>query len=150
MKRAFTFFILFCFVGLLTSAQELSRTVIAPQGDYSLAGDMSLEWTIGETFIEYAPTRSLVFTQGFHQPMMPLLLNNAGKQSDYFSTLYSSNMRMGKPHQVDVYPNPFFNVLHVAIHDVENSAFIVRLLDVNGMILQEMNYMEECWVPKNW
>ncbi|HMQ77825.1 MAG TPA: BspA family leucine-rich repeat surface protein, partial [Flavobacteriales bacterium] len=50
------------------NAQSVSPTVVANAGGTGTAGNMTLDWTLGEPMVTTLDNGLLVLTQGFHQP----------------------------------------------------------------------------------
>ncbi|MBK9148716.1 MAG: DUF285 domain-containing protein [Flavobacteriales bacterium] len=50
------------------NAQSASPTVVATTGGTGTAGNMTLDWTLGEPMVTTLDNGQLVLTQGFHQP----------------------------------------------------------------------------------
>ncbi len=50
--------------------QHNNQSVIAAAGNISKAGNITLEWTLGEPVIETVSTTLGLLTQGFHQPLL--------------------------------------------------------------------------------
>ena len=138
MKKVSTFFILFCLTSFLMQAQTLSPTVVATQGGYAHNGDVSLQWTLGEGFVETTFFRSVVFTEGFNQPIVDFdnLFSINGKPNS--STAGKGNSLFGTL-TFEVYPNPFQSYLNVSILGSFQGELEVRLVDLNGMILNQVN-----------
>jgi hypothetical protein len=59
-----------------STAQTLSPQVIASAGGYSTVGNVSLSWTLGETFTTTLENGNSILTQGFQQPFIRLRILN--------------------------------------------------------------------------
>ena len=72
MKNFISFILLvvtsFCY------SQSLSRSVISPKGGFDNTDNISLEWTLGESFIETLTKEDVIITQGFQQSYNSRLL----------------------------------------------------------------------------
>ena len=119
----------------LCCAQSMNPSVIASQGTYNETASFSLEWTLGETFIETTPVRALILTEGFHQPTIPF--KDVWSVSSPF---FDHNGVEGNPNvqfSIEVYPNPFQSEISVEIDGELDQDYKVTLLSTNGMIVRE-------------
>ncbi len=123
MKKLFLIILLISSFQLMS--QQLSPQVISSAGDHFSNNDISMSWTLGEPVISTL-TGDYILTQGFHQDMYIVTsideLNNIGLN-------------------IDVYPNPTPNILHIkwSSEIFENENVSIQLLDMSGKIL----YAEE-------
>ena len=141
MKKVLTFFISFFVIIGLSQAQSLSPTVIASQGAYSEGQQISLQWTIGESFVETTRYRSILFTEGFNQPF----LNNGDQFSNGKSTAdnSSNSSSIFGSLEFEAYPNPFQNYLNLSVTGTLANDIELRLVDVSGMILKRVKITPE-------
>lgn len=103
-------------------AQQLSPTVMATAGGQDKNKQLSLEWTLGETFVETVSLPNHIYTQGFHQPMLRVeeLPQNAS------------------PYRVRIAPNPVVAMLNVSIEAEEDAKFQLYLTDMTGRTFYNM------------
>ncbi len=101
--------------------------VVSNYGGSATAGNMYFEWTLGEPRIELISKQGLLFTQGFHQPLVYTI---PVKQIDTAVLVASDKMK------IMVYPNPVSTVLKVNIETPDNRALVVELVDVYSRLLQ--------------
>ncbi|HSU51599.1 MAG TPA: hypothetical protein VLJ41_13435 [Segetibacter sp.] len=88
MKSKFYFIALSISISTPSFYQQNEQSVIATAGDISKAGDISLEWTLGERAIESVSTSSSLYTQGFHQPLLEVQrINYAGNLNKSISIM---------------------------------------------------------------
>ena len=66
MKNILYFLLLFLFISSLSFSQNISLSLVSAQGDFNQTENISLEWTLGEIFIETVNYGSTTFTQGFN------------------------------------------------------------------------------------
>lgn len=135
MKKVLTFFIPFI-ITTMSQAQSLTPAVVASQGTFSESKQISLQWTMGESFVETTPYHSILFTEGFNQPFM--------YNGDSFSKGNSTNNRTSNSSnsifeslELDIYPNPFQNYLQLSVSGTFVNTLEIRLVDVNGMIIKK-------------
>jgi len=123
-------------------AQSLSPTVVAAQGGYSSSGEISLQWTLGEGFVETTHFKSMVFTEGFNQPIVDFdkLFTEVG--NPYSVTAGNGNSLFGSL-VLEVFPNPFQSFLNVSIIGSFTDDMDIRLVDLNGMILDQVKVSPE-------
>lgn len=118
---AFAIITTFCF------AQKIPSTisVISAQGGIDKTEFISLEWSLGENFVETVSIEDKIFTQGFHQ--------------SYFikaSTLDINAIPENLFKSV-VYPNPVNYELNIQLSTSENSRFNISLYDITGRFIKQ-------------
>ena len=136
MRKVIAFFIPLQLAVFLIHAQSLTPEVVAAQGSYNETASLSLEWTLGETFIETTPGRAILLTEGLHQPMLPLREVRSEN-----SPLYNYKGLTGEPggqYEIAVYPNPFQSEISIEIDGELNQDFTVTLLNVNGTMIRKL------------
>ncbi len=67
MKKTAFLLLLSLFVSGFATAQNIQNDVVASGGGQATAGNLDLEYTIGEPVIETVGNATLTVTQGFHQ-----------------------------------------------------------------------------------
>ena len=126
MKKAHLL-IAFIFIMNYGFAQELNSTisVIAAQGGFDKTEFISLEWSLGENFVETAYLENKIFTQGFHQSFL------------------SKNLTEENLFKSVIYPNPISTELNIELSSSENSSFLIRLFEVRGRLIKQANVNAE-------
>lgn len=109
------------------NAQSISPEVKATAGDQNTVGTTSISWTIGETLVETATGSSSTVTQGFHQPSYVLV---------------ALEQPLNQALEIDVFPNPTQERVYLEFERDQESELSVRLLNLNGQILQEKTSLE--------
>ena len=110
--------------------QHNNQSVIAVAGNISKAGNITLEWTLGEPAIETVSTTLGLLTQGFHQPLLEVQrVNNTN------SNLVKNIFR--------VFPNPVTSVLNIQLDNAVKERLLVSLVDINGRVLQNNIFPQE-------
>ncbi|NOT36760.1 MAG: T9SS type A sorting domain-containing protein [Saprospiraceae bacterium] len=118
MLRYLFIFLTLCYVSV--SAQKISPSVVANGGAVMKAGNLSLEWTLGEMITETKTAASLVVTQGFHQ-----------------SNLASVAVINTSLEGLSVYPNPASSVLIIDNPIHENLTY--QLTNIEGKVIRQNN-----------
>lgn len=108
--------LLFSITCFSLSAQKIAPSVVASAGHVMKAGNLSLEWTLGEVVTETRTSSSLIVTQGFHQ-------GNLGITSVQNQELSS----------LAVYPNPTSSIL--TIENPESLELQFTLTNMEGKLL---------------
>ncbi|MCF8230532.1 MAG: T9SS type A sorting domain-containing protein [Bacteroidales bacterium] len=123
MKKI-TFTVIISFTCYFASAQTGTPQIVSTAGNTVHHSEISLQWTLGEFFIEHYQNENLNLTQGFQQPQNMLV---TAIESD-------------KPVQYLIYPNPTKNEFFIEFGDEEGS-FIIELYDSRGTKLysEELN-----------
>jgi hypothetical protein len=117
---AFTIITTFCF------AQKIPSTisVISAQGGFDKTESISLEWTLGENFIETVSLEDNIFTQGFHQSFSSA------------STLAIDPIPENLFKSV-VYPNPVNSLLNINLTTSEESKYKISLYEITGRFIKQ-------------
>ena len=102
--------------------------VISNYGGSATAGNLYMEWTLGEPRIESVSKTDMLYTQGFHQPLVYTI---PVKQTA--TDISVDNIK------IVVYPNPVNDVLNVRIETAEIKPMVLELLDIFGRIMQHQN-----------
>lgn len=115
------------FVGLFSFtvafSQSLAPSVVSLGGGYGQSNGYTLSYTLGEMMIETYRADAYILTQGFQQPSLKEVEENAEKPVWITS----------------VYPNPAWNLLNVSIEPPEGSSFEIELINAMG-VLMEIQY----------
>lgn len=119
MKKGFSFLALLC-LAVCTHSQKLTPSVLAADGGISKAAGISLEWTLGETFIESLSTTDRLYTQGFHQPLLIAKVFPAPVEQALTG------------YQVTVFPNPVESFLTATVASPKNERIYLTLIDFTG------------------
>jgi Secretion system C-terminal sorting domain len=110
-----------CFFGVLNNLagqQNIkSPAVIGAAGQISSYSDMTIEWTLGETFVETGSGKTTYVTEGYHQPM--LLVKEISKSAT-------------SSYDVKIFPNPVKDILSVLIQTKITDPLILKIDDVTG------------------
>ncbi|WP_026261064.1 T9SS type A sorting domain-containing protein [Spirosoma luteum] len=96
--------------------QQLTPSVVANAGGYDKNQQLSLEWTLGEAFVETVTTTGRIYTQGFHQPQLRV----------------EEMPEVASPYRVRIAPNPVVAILNVVIESEENTKLLLNLTDMTG------------------
>jgi len=97
-----------------------SPSVLAAAGGFEVRQHITLEWTLGEPFVESVITRANWFTEGFHQPLLSA------------SPLSPS---VARGYEIKIYPNPTEELLNILIKTPEEEKLKLTLVDVTGKII---------------
>ena len=92
------------------------QSVLAAAGGVDSKQNMTLEWTLGETFVESLTTPEKWYTEGFHQPKLsarPVSTSAGG-------------------YDIKIFPNPTQELLNVFIKTPEVEDLKLTLVDVTG------------------
>jgi hypothetical protein len=114
----FSFFLYCAIAGQVGYAQKaIPPAVVSTAGEISRSGGITLEWTLGETFVESGKDQSTWLTQGYHQPMLLVKENTQSSSSAY---------------DVKIFPNPTLDILHVLIRTNLSDDLVFKIMDVTG------------------
>ncbi|MEH6537403.1 MAG: T9SS type A sorting domain-containing protein [Psychroserpens sp.] len=99
-------------------SQQLSKTVLISQGNVEKMESMTLEWTLGDPFVETIIQKDMVYTQGFLQPELIFRTSSFDEKIKF---------------QVSIFPNPFEAYLN--IKTTNDVSLEIELFDLNGRSL---------------
>jgi hypothetical protein len=125
MSKTITFFLLLLF-SMSSFAQKISSSVISAQGGSFNSNTLSLEWTLGENFVETLFLNGKVLTQGFQQPY--IVIENKNKLAE--NPIFDMKISIG--------PNPTSDVLTVKVLANDIQPYQITLYDDTGKILKTM------------
>jgi hypothetical protein len=120
MNRSKHFMIILFLMSCFSYAQNISRQVISAQGSFDSNEIMSLEWTLGDAFIETIVTKDHIFTQGFNQSFLEVTKK---PMEDEFSIV--------------VFPNPVNSLLNIKVQPSFGSEVNMVLHDINGRFIKQ-------------
>lgn len=104
-------------------SQNLSQSIISSQGSFDSTTELSLEWTLGEIFVETITEGSSIFTQGFHQSSI-----------DQISVEEEQNPQLS--FNIKVYPNPVKSLLNLTINGDYTAPIHISLFDISGRYIK--------------
>jgi hypothetical protein len=107
------------FIVIAGSAQMVTPAVIASAGEVSKTSVLYLQWTLGEPAIETISSKSQLFTQGFHQPL--LMVKRAAIVVPQKEKL-----------EVLIMPNPVEHICRAVITKQNKSTVYLDLADIHG------------------
>lgn len=113
--KAIFFFVITALIGHIVTAQSIERSVISSLGSSVQAGDLQLDYTVGEAAVLALGNEDLLLTQGFHQ-----------------GTLETTGLN-GLPLDIRyrIYPNPATTEVQLQLEGPELD-FQVILYDTSG------------------
>jgi len=124
MKQKSTAFIFFLVISTFGFSQNLSLSVVPTQGGFDKTENISLEWTLGESFIETIKHQNEIYTQGFHQPFLINKLELHDFSFDF---------------DIQISPNPVQSLINISITDTNNLQLIISLYDINGRFIKQIS-----------
>ena len=104
--------------------------VISAYGGSIKTSGLFFEYTLGETEVETMKKPGLVYSQGFHQPLVYFM---KAKEKDTVLLLSTDMIR------IKAYPNPVSSVLKVKVEMPANIGLGIDLMDIFGHVLQRQD-----------
>ena len=101
-----------------------SPSVIGAAGTISKTNHVTLEWTLGETFVRSNIIQDAWYTEGYHQP---ILLVKPGSSVDRH------------PFDIRIFPNPAYQKLFVEIKSAVSEPIKLKLTDLAGRTILFQN-----------
>jgi hypothetical protein len=112
-------------ISSLAYTQDKDLQVISSASKSFEAGNVSLEWTLGEVVVDYFDQPSMGLTQGFHQPAYQLV------------SVKPIPAELGI---IAVFPNPFSDELLVKMTFAELEKGDMELLDLKGTSIWKKSF----------
>lgn len=111
-------------------AQYTVPQVIGSAGGHGRSAKVTLEWTVGETFIQTHRAPGLIVTQGFHQGDLRISKKASTRLPDE-SALAELNIR--------AFPNPTYDYvsLHLQVDELQDYSYVIY--DMAGQELFRAN-----------
>lgn len=119
IKKNITLFLCLC-SSLMGLTQQINSSVISAAGDVNKTSKLSLEWTLGESFVESIFSNQHLYTQGFHQPIKT-------KTTPLPNVLADQEWN-----RITILPNPVKTTGKVIIERAGHSQLYLTLSDGNG------------------
>ncbi len=121
MKKFLSLAVLLMAVSTLSYSQSVSLSVISSQGNIDKNEYLTIEWTIGESFVETVRQSHIILTQGFQQ------------------TFDQKNLRMSHPLlSFNIFPNPTATDFNISLNTSDHDLFMLSLYDIHGRMLQQV------------
>ncbi len=96
--------------------------VISAYGGLASGSGIIIQWTAGEMMVEYISKTDLLYTQGFHQPLISI------EKQD--------NPIVSESIKVTAYPNPVKTYVNIKFETTKDRTVTVLVLDAKGQFLQ--------------
>lgn len=120
MKSPFIVFLIILISSTETFGQAKQSDVICSTGDSYMDPAFSVDWTIGESYMEVFGYKSTMLSQGFQQP---------GRM------LSNTDEKTGISGKVLCYPNPATNSLIIDFNSFDETACLIEMYDLKGKLL---------------
>lgn len=124
MKKSKLLVIVLFAIAANSFSQNLSQAIVSTQGSFDKTESMTLEWTLGETYVETVSQHNTIFTQGFHQTFLNKSLN--------------IHPTLANPFEIVVFPNPTNSLVNILINADYVGALNINVYDVKGLHVKEM------------
>jgi hypothetical protein len=124
MKKGYFIILLLSTISLCSYSQKIENQVISSGGAGAMNGINLLDWTVGETFIDYYK-QGVHLHQGFHQVTT--------------TRIQSSLNDVSFKNEIEVYPNPSSGFVTL-ISDIDLSDSRIRVISLNGKIVYQSQF----------
>ena len=116
------------------NAQQLSPSVLAADGGTASDGEIIIEWTLGEPFVQSIYASENIYTEGFHQPVLKVeRINNLLKEDEDLASRFSGLL-------IDLAPNPVESTIMIHAESQSEDVLILRVTDLSGRELSVKKY----------
>jgi len=119
-------FLLLTTSAIYVSAQELNPSVISSGGETFTASGISLDFVIGEIATESYTEQGVLLTQGFLQGI------------EETSTI---NVRSINVDDIDVYPNPSSDLVHI-VYSGKDTPLSIEILNTQGCLINSIQFTD--------
>ncbi|MFM9945228.1 MAG: T9SS type A sorting domain-containing protein [Bacteroidia bacterium] len=110
-------FIAFCLFSCISSiAQQLDRSVFSSNGSSIIAGNIWLDYTIGEMAVQNFTTDILNLNEGFNQ-------------------VFGKNIILTHPTNINIFPNPTTGYLQIDIPDEMVGFLFYNFTEITGKVI---------------
>jgi len=124
MKRGQLVIIVSFFISIYSFSQTTPLKIISSQGGFDIADKITLEWTLGEPFVETIINNKTILTQGFQQSFA---LSPANGISSHSENSFNS----------EVSPNPVRYLLNIHANTTKYTTLLLILYEMNGRIIKK-------------
>lgn len=104
----------------MSVSAQVKQEVIASAGGYSLNGNLSISWTLGETIIPTLQNGDLILTHGFQQQLI----------------ITSVEENLEELVKVTVYPNPACDYINISFGEPLDGEVRVFLINSQGKLVK--------------
>jgi hypothetical protein len=104
----------------MSVSAQVKQEVIASAGGYSLNGNLSISWTLGETIIPTFQNGNLILTHGFQQQLI----------------ITSVEENLEELVKVTVYPNPASDNINISFGEPLDGEVRVFLINSQGKLVK--------------
>jgi hypothetical protein len=104
----------------MSVSAQVKQEVIASAGGYSLNGNLSISWTLGETIIPTFQNGNLILTHGFQQQLI----------------ITSVEENLEELVKVTVYPNPASDNVNISFDEPLDGEVKVFLINSQGKLVK--------------
>ncbi len=122
-KKLYCYFF-FLLISSIGFSQNVSLSIVSAQGGFDKTENISLEWTLGESFIETVNHQNEIYTQGFHQPFLNNRLELQDQSFDF---------------DILISPNPVYSHINISVITSVNSQLIISLYDIYGRYIKQIS-----------
>jgi hypothetical protein len=125
MKKTF-YFLLILILPVFSFAQSFERSLIGSAGTQSTKGDVSLDWSIGETMVADFSNSKAILSQGLNQWIK--VLTAVRELPDWHD-------------DVSIFPNPFVDVVTLKSSNLKD--YSIELYNVSGNLILKQQWSGE-------
>ena len=126
-------------IGLITSAnaQSIEKKVTGSAGKTLTAGNIQLDFTVGEAFTKTLSAANNSITQGFHQPI--LTIARLADPTDSSSSLPAErlNEKLIAGIDLEVYPNPAVDFINLKLHYAIDESLSITITNMQGQLVKQ-------------
>ncbi len=122
MKKTF-YFLLILILPVFSFSQSFERSLIGSSGTQTTKGDVSLDWSIGETMVADFSESNISISQGLNQWIK--VLTAVRELPDWHE-------------DVSVFPNPFVDIVTLKSNNLRN--YTIELYNVSGNLVLKQQW----------
>lgn len=142
MKIRFTslFIIACCIWSEQIGAKAVSQNILSSAGGTDIASGIRLDWTLGEAAIASYQDGASMYTEGFHQPMLPVPANLSTSTESPTQPLSTVTKWNGT---IAIYPNPVAHHVTIDIPSTMESVIITVFQLQGASVMSELHPAED-------
>jgi|SRR6185436_7320123 len=130
--------IILLLAGAITmNAQSIEKNVIASAGKTLIAGNIQLDYTVGETFVQTFTTANNSLTQGFHQPALTITRFADPEDTTNILPAERLNEKLISGIDLTVYPNPAVDFINIRLNHAIDESLAITITNMQGQLVKQ-------------
>jgi type IX secretion system substrate protein len=124
-------------VAIIANAQSIEKNVIGSAGKTLTAGNIQLDFTVGEAFAKSLTTSSGNITQGFHQPALTITRFADPEDTTNILPAERLNEKLISGIDLTVYPNPAVDFINLKLNHAIDESLTITITNMQGQLVKQ-------------